>query len=57
MAVRTMYMILWAYTAWYAVALAGSLVGVEVLATVSPAAALAAGVIAGRRPLARQAAT
>lgn len=57
MAPRTMYVVLWAYTAWYAVALAGSLADAEMVMAISPAFAILAGILAGRRPLARRSAT
>lgn len=48
---RVMYVVLWAYTAWYGVALGGSLLGVDLVSMISPGVAIIAGVVAGRRSL------
>lgn len=57
MAIRSGYVLLWAYAAWYAASVFGSLIDVEAVATIGPGMAIVAGVIAARRPLDRQAAT
>lgn len=46
-----MYVVLWTYTAWYGVALVGSLLGADFISTMSPGVAIIAGVVAGRRSL------